>query len=225
MYEDKTLVCKECGQEFVFTAGEQEFYAERGFQNEPQRCKACRDARKNAARGPREYFTAVCAPGGRAAPGPGGGVFSESRFTDPAAAPCAADFFAKNRAPQKRAVRRSRPRPLKPFFEHSSCTKSPFGEHRGRKMQKRATHSRARKGYPQKKNSNIRKTCAPYLPRALFSLPVTTFRRTKKVTFLLGQERRQQKSCGHFSANSSTKRASVRRKYEKNKLLRDKICK
>ena len=50
MYEDKTLVCKECGKEFVFTAGEQEFYAERGFQNEPQRCKACRDARKNAAR-------------------------------------------------------------------------------------------------------------------------------------------------------------------------------
>ena len=49
------------GQEFVFSAGEQEFYAERGFQNEPQRCKACRDARKNAARGPREFFTAVCA--------------------------------------------------------------------------------------------------------------------------------------------------------------------
>ena len=36
MYEDKTLVCKECGKEFVFTAGEQEFYAERGFQNEHQ---------------------------------------------------------------------------------------------------------------------------------------------------------------------------------------------
>ena len=61
MYEDKTLVCKECGKEFVFTAGEQEFYAERGFQNEPQRCKSCRDARKNAARGPREFFTATCA--------------------------------------------------------------------------------------------------------------------------------------------------------------------
>ena len=61
MFEDKVLVCKECGNEFVFTAGEQAFYAERGFQNEPQRCKACRDARKNAARGPREYFTAVCA--------------------------------------------------------------------------------------------------------------------------------------------------------------------
>ena len=61
MYEDKTLVCKECGKEFTFTAGEQEFYAERGFQNEPQRCKACRDARKNNARGPREVFTATCA--------------------------------------------------------------------------------------------------------------------------------------------------------------------
>ena len=61
MYEDKTLKCKDCGQEFVFTAGEQAFYAERGFQNEPQRCKACRDARKNSTHGPREFFTATCA--------------------------------------------------------------------------------------------------------------------------------------------------------------------
>ena len=61
MYEDKTLVCKECGQEFVFTAGEQEFYAERGFQNEPQRCKTCRDARKAAAKPAREMFTTTCA--------------------------------------------------------------------------------------------------------------------------------------------------------------------
>ena len=61
MYEDKTLVCKECGKEFTFTAGEQEFYAERGFQNEPQRCKSCRDARMNNARGPREFSTATCA--------------------------------------------------------------------------------------------------------------------------------------------------------------------
>lgn len=61
MYEDKTLVCKECGGEFVFTAGEQEFYATRGFQNEPQRCKPCRDARKNAAKAPREMYKAVCA--------------------------------------------------------------------------------------------------------------------------------------------------------------------
>ena len=61
MIEDKTLVCKECGKEFVFTAGEQEFYAEKGFQNEPQRCKACRDKRKNAGRVPKEMFTCVCA--------------------------------------------------------------------------------------------------------------------------------------------------------------------
>lgn len=61
MFEDKTLTCKECGAEFVFTAGEQEFYAEKGFENEPQRCKACRDARKNAARGAREMYEGTCA--------------------------------------------------------------------------------------------------------------------------------------------------------------------
>ncbi len=66
MYEDKTLVCKDCGNEFVFTAGEQEFYAEKGFQNEPQRCKACRDARKNAGKAQREYFDATCAECGNA---------------------------------------------------------------------------------------------------------------------------------------------------------------
>ena len=66
MYEDKTLVCKECGNEFVFTAGEQEFYAEKGFTNEPQRCKACRQARKNAAKIPfkpvegKSYYCSEC---------------------------------------------------------------------------------------------------------------------------------------------------------------------
>ena len=44
--EDKTLVCQDCGKEFVFTAGEQEFYKEHGFVNEPKRCKECRNARK-----------------------------------------------------------------------------------------------------------------------------------------------------------------------------------
>ena len=61
MYQDKTLVCKECGKEFVFTAGEQEFYAEKGFENEPQRCKECRDARKSANRANRVMYDAVCA--------------------------------------------------------------------------------------------------------------------------------------------------------------------
>lgn len=67
MYQDKTLVCKDCGEEFLFTAGEQQFYAEHGFQNEPQRCKSCRDKRKNAARPQREFFMATCsACGGEA---------------------------------------------------------------------------------------------------------------------------------------------------------------
>lgn len=44
---DETLVCKDCGKEFVFTAGEQEFYKEKGFTNKPTRCKDCRIAKKN----------------------------------------------------------------------------------------------------------------------------------------------------------------------------------
>ena len=67
MYEDKTLVCKDCGQEFVFTAGEQEFYAEKGFQKEPQRCKECRTKKKTALREGREMYTAVCAECGKEA--------------------------------------------------------------------------------------------------------------------------------------------------------------
>ena len=65
MFQDKTLICKECGSEFVFTTGEQEFYAEKGFENEPQRCKTCRDARKAGGRAPREMFEAVCASCGK----------------------------------------------------------------------------------------------------------------------------------------------------------------
>lgn len=60
MYEDKTLVCKDCGNEFIFTAGEQEFYAEKGFENEPQRCRDCRQARKANRNGERKFYTAVC---------------------------------------------------------------------------------------------------------------------------------------------------------------------
>lgn len=61
MFEDKTLTCKDCGKEFVFTAGEQEFYASKGFVNEPQRCKECRDKKKAAIKASREYHDAVCA--------------------------------------------------------------------------------------------------------------------------------------------------------------------
>ena len=64
MYEDKVLVCKECGEEFVFTAGEQEFYAEKGFENEPGRCPAygaARKQRRGAEMGERQMADAVCA--------------------------------------------------------------------------------------------------------------------------------------------------------------------
>ncbi len=67
---DKTIVCKECNREFVFTENEQEFYREKGFQNEPQRCPECRAAAKAQRRGgfrnaPREMFPAVCAECGQ----------------------------------------------------------------------------------------------------------------------------------------------------------------
>lgn len=68
MFQDKIIVCKDCGQEFTFTAREQEFFAEKGFTNEPQRCKACRDARKGnntRPRNDRPMFDAVCASCGR----------------------------------------------------------------------------------------------------------------------------------------------------------------
>lgn len=47
---DKNLVCAYCGNEFVFTEGEQAFYAEKGFTNEPRRCPECRKARKQQRR-------------------------------------------------------------------------------------------------------------------------------------------------------------------------------
>lgn len=53
MNQDKNLTCRDCGADFVFTASEQDFFAEKGFTNEPGRCPACRAARKqqNNSRG------------------------------------------------------------------------------------------------------------------------------------------------------------------------------
>ena len=76
---DKVLTCADCGQEFTFTASEQQFFADRQF-SEPRRCPSCRAARK-ASRGdgggyssgggyeraPREMFSATCASCGREA--------------------------------------------------------------------------------------------------------------------------------------------------------------
>lgn len=43
---DKTLKCKDCGNDFVFTEGEQAFYKEKGFENDPVRCPNCRRSKK-----------------------------------------------------------------------------------------------------------------------------------------------------------------------------------
>ena len=64
MFQDKTLTCRECNAEFVFTASEQQFYADKGFQNEPGRCPACRAARRQANgganRGERQMYEVIC---------------------------------------------------------------------------------------------------------------------------------------------------------------------
>ncbi|MBQ7604333.1 MAG: zinc-ribbon domain-containing protein, partial [Clostridia bacterium] len=46
MYEDITIRCKDCGKEFTFTADEQAFFAEKGLQNMPKRCRECRRIKK-----------------------------------------------------------------------------------------------------------------------------------------------------------------------------------
>ncbi len=70
-FEDKTLVCRECGDSFTFSSGEQEFYQNRGLVNEPARCPSCRAARRRGGGGgfqsdqPRTMYPAVCASCGR----------------------------------------------------------------------------------------------------------------------------------------------------------------
>ncbi|HET6315954.1 MAG TPA: CxxC-x17-CxxC domain-containing protein [Chloroflexota bacterium] len=84
MSADTTLTCRDCGQAFTFTSGEQDFYASRGF-SEPSRCPDCRAARKSQrdsgssydsyasygggsrGRGPREMFSAICSSCGKEA--------------------------------------------------------------------------------------------------------------------------------------------------------------
>jgi len=83
MSADTTLTCRDCGQAFTFTSGEQDFYASRGF-SEPSRCADCRAARKSqrdggssyssygdsygsGGRGQREMFSATCSSCGKEA--------------------------------------------------------------------------------------------------------------------------------------------------------------
>lgn len=80
-YADKTLTCRECGQPFTFTAGEQEFYAGHGLMHEPSRCPECRSARRSGQSGggyggyrsggygggERQMFSVVCSSCGKEA--------------------------------------------------------------------------------------------------------------------------------------------------------------
>ena len=66
MYQDETLNCVDCGRQFTFTSGEQEFYASKGFQNKPNRCPDCRTARK--------AMRSTGAPGGGGNAGGAGGA-------------------------------------------------------------------------------------------------------------------------------------------------------
>lgn len=69
--QDKTMVCRDCGKEFIWTAGEQDFYKQKGFDNEPTRCPDCRRKKKaeggrgggsgaGFASGPRQMFEITC---------------------------------------------------------------------------------------------------------------------------------------------------------------------
>lgn len=58
MYKDEKLTCEDCSCEFVFTVGEQEFYAEKGLTNKPKRCQECRKARKQTRK--KKLYDAVC---------------------------------------------------------------------------------------------------------------------------------------------------------------------
>ncbi|MDP3879760.1 MAG: zinc-ribbon domain containing protein [Dehalococcoidales bacterium] len=73
-FEDKVLQCADCGQDFTFTAGEQDFFASKGYTNEPKRCPSCRQSRRSDRYGSsggggygarRQMFPAVCAECGK----------------------------------------------------------------------------------------------------------------------------------------------------------------
>ena len=74
-FKDKTIKCSDCGKEFPFSVSEQEFFAKKGFTNEPKRCPECRDARKSQRQGnmgygggyssQRQMFPATCASCGK----------------------------------------------------------------------------------------------------------------------------------------------------------------
>jgi len=69
VYQDRSLTCRDCAEEFSFSAGEQAFFATKGLTNDPQRCPSCRAVAKRArsSESAREFHAAICgACGGQA---------------------------------------------------------------------------------------------------------------------------------------------------------------
>lgn len=66
-FVDRTLTCRDCGQQFIWTAGEQEFYASKGLMHEPRRCPADRQRARSDRQSRREMHDIVCSNCGRTA--------------------------------------------------------------------------------------------------------------------------------------------------------------
>ena len=65
-FDDKQLSCKDCSKSFVWTAGEQQFFAQKGFQNPPSRCPDCRRLNKQSRQGERrQMYPIVCSDCGK----------------------------------------------------------------------------------------------------------------------------------------------------------------
>lgn len=92
-FQDKTLVCRDCGAQFVFSAGEQEFYQQKGFQHEPSRCPECRGKKRSGeprSNGERRMYPVICSDCGRETTVP-----FQPRTDRPVYCP---DCFAKHRS-------------------------------------------------------------------------------------------------------------------------------
>ncbi len=64
-FQDRMLQCADCGAEFVFSAGEQQFFHDKNFRNEPRRCKACKTKRQGSPSAARTETMTVCSQCGR----------------------------------------------------------------------------------------------------------------------------------------------------------------
>jgi CxxC-x17-CxxC domain-containing protein len=66
-FQDRVLKCVDCGSDFVFTAGEQHFFHDKNFKNEPKRCKSCKTKRQGASGGgsPKTETMTTCSQCGR----------------------------------------------------------------------------------------------------------------------------------------------------------------